>query len=316
MPRLFDAGSPSALARTWLPLAACLALAAAPAAANPFLSGAGGDGAAPALASPRSAGPAVGLQGELRETLAGSIRSLAGESSAKELATLLGAAFLYGLLHAAGPGHRKTVVFSLFLGRSAKPWEPLAAGFLSSGVHAATGVVIVLALSLLRGAVAGLGDAERLGAWLDAGTFGFMGLLALTLFAAKLARLRRGKSGLKGSREPSSRAGVEDARGGRGLYGAVSAASLVPCPGAVMLLLFALYAGRPDLGVAGVLSMSLGMGLVVSAAGYLAFAGRQGLFSRLKSRERLVGLVADGLELLSYLLIAAFAAAALLPMLR
>ncbi|MBL8965520.1 MAG: hypothetical protein JNG85_00855, partial [Spirochaetaceae bacterium] len=170
--------------------------------------------------------------------------------------------------------------------------------------------------SLLRGAVAGLGDAERLGAWLDAGTFGLMGLLALSLFAVKLARLRRGKSGLKGSREPSSRAGMEDASGGRGLYGVVSAASLVPCPGAVMLLLFALYAGRPDLGVAGVLSMSLGMGIVVSAAGYLAFAGRQGLFSRLKSRERLVGLVADGLELLSYLLIAAFAAAALLPLLR
>jgi ABC-type nickel/cobalt efflux system permease component RcnA len=81
---------------------------------------------------------------------------------------------------------------------------------------------------------------------------------------------------------------------------------MVPCPGATMLLLFALYAGLPLLGAAGVIAMSLGMGVVISSAGYLAWFGREGLFSRLKSNERTIGIAADLLEMLSYTMVLGF----------
>jgi ABC-type nickel/cobalt efflux system permease component RcnA len=106
------------------------------------------------------------------------------------------------------------------------------------------------------------------------------------------------------------RAGRGDAHGGGnrklGLYGIVVVTSAVPCPGAVVMLLFALYLDLTLIGIAGVLAMSLGMGIVVSAAGYLAYFGRTGLFSRLKGKERLVGVVSDLMELGSYCLVLGF----------
>ena len=227
----------------------------------------------------------------------------AAEGSASALAAFLLAALLYGILHAAGPGHRKTVVFSLFLGRRAAAWEPAAAGFLSAGIHAASGGFLIAVLSLARGALAGLGEAEAAGSWLDGLTFGLLVLASLGLAGAKLASIARGRAGAAAPEGPGA---AGPGRAGRGLYGTVALASLVPCPGAVMLLLFAAYAGHPWLGAAGLLAMSLGMGLVVSASAYLAYCGREGLFRGLKARESTVGLVSELLELASYLLVLGF----------
>jgi len=270
--------------------------------ANPFLSGESAESSAPVLRAPTSAGPAISLQLDLREASVRAVRAFADDPSLGTLFLLLGSAFLYGVLHAAGPGHRKTVVFSLFLGRKAAVWEPLAAGFLAAGVHAATGIAIVLGLSVLRGAVARLSDTERLGIYFDASTFAIMGLLALVLLLLKLLRMKSGRGCKDGPRSEKR------------LYGMVALTSLVPCPGATMLLLFSMYADLLWLGAAGVLAMSVGMGTVISAAGYLAYGGRRGLFSRLKSREGLVGRISDALELFSYAIVLGFALFSLGPL--
>jgi len=274
--------------------AICLLVAAAPATANPFTSADESGVSAPAVRTPGSQGPMLDAQRSLRERSAEAVRQFADDPSAAALAALLGAAFVYGILHAAGPGHRKTVVFSLFLGREAGPWEPLAAGFLSAGIHAGAGLSIVVALSVIYGAVAGLADAERVGAWIDASTFGLLIVLSAALLVFKALALISGKGHNHAARTT------------RSLYGMIAVSSFVPCPGATMLLLFSMYAGMPVLGAAGVIAMSFGMGIVISAAGYLAWFGREGVFGRLKSREREIGLAAGLLELLSYALVLGF----------
>ncbi|HOZ73443.1 MAG TPA: hypothetical protein PK179_13090 [Spirochaetales bacterium] len=292
MATMMRMGRPAVRAAT---LACAMALAAAPLLASPFTSSDDDAPPLPTVRAPGSQGPMVETQRGLRERAAESIRLFAEEPSGRALAGLLAAAFVYGVLHAMGPGHRKTIVFSLFIGKKAAPWEPLAAGFMAAGVHAGVGMAIVGVLSLAYGAIAGLGDAERISAYLDASTFGVLILAALVLAALKLRAMASGKG--HGS-EPSGRR--------RGLYGIVFVSSLIPCPGATMILLFALYAGLPWIGAAAVLAMSVGMGVVISAAGYLAYAGRVGLFGSLKAREKTIGLVSDLLELVSYLLVLGF----------
>lgn len=270
-------------------------LFAVPAAqANPFFSEE--EAPVPRVRTPTSQGPLVEQQRGLRERSADAIRGFSEDPSGATLAALLGAALLYGVLHAAGPGHRKTVVFSLFLSRKAAPWEPLAAGFLAAGVHAGVGVAIVGALSVAYGAIASLGDADRVAASIDIATFGLLIALSAALAIGKAVSLARYRGRIH-----------QRSVGGKGsLYGIIVVSSLVPCPGATMLLLFAIYAGLPWLGVSAVLAMSLGMGLVISAAGYLAYAGRERLFARLKTSERTIALVSEGLELLSYLVVLGF----------
>lgn len=57
---------------------------------------------------------------------------------------------------------------------------------------------------------------------------------------------------------------------------------------------------------AGLAAMSIGMGIVISAAGYIAYAGRESLFSQIKARESVIGQVSDGLEVFSYLIVLGF----------
>jgi ABC-type nickel/cobalt efflux system permease component RcnA len=255
------------------------------------------------MSSPGRPAPFSELQLTIRDEAAARLRDFRDNPSGGAVAAILLGAFFYGLLHAAGPGHRKTVVFALFLGRRARAWEPLAAGMLSGGAHAATGAAVILVLGLARGAVASLSDAELSGRWLEGLTFVAVLAIAVLLFARKSLDLLAGRDHVHGG-----------ATEGRGLYGIVTLASLVPCPGAIMILLFAIYLDIALVGLAAILVMSVGMGLVVSLVGYLAWFGRTGLFGRFKATKG-IALVGGLLELLSYALLVAFSLYASWPFL-
>lgn len=276
----------------------------APAAANPFLGSQ--TEALPATRAP-SAAPAALISAQLafRERAAELFQSFRDRPNPAAFAGILAAAFVYGLLHAAGPGHRKTIVFSLFLARRTAPWEPLAAGFLSAGIHAGAGIAVVAVFSLLSGAAARLTETERAGAYLEGVLFTLLVAIAAVLAIRKAAAILRGQSHAHHAGRGPVDEGDRLRENRASLYGIVAAASAVPCPGAVIMLLFALYLDLPLVGAAGVLAMSFGMGLVVSAAGYLAYFGRGGLFATLKQRGHLIGSISDVLELGSYCLVLA-----------
>lgn len=266
--------------------------------ANPFYGGTDDGIAAPAAPSVGRPGLFVGLQLQMRERMAHAFNRTNDGPGA--LLGLLGLTFVYGVLHAAGPGHRKTVVFSMFLGSKARFWEPLAVGFLSAAVHAGSGVVLILVLSLIRGAAASFGAADSVMVWMDGGSLLILALVALILIGLKMRELLTGHHHHHGS-------------GGKGRYGMIIVASVVPCPGTIMVLLFALYLDALLLGIAATVAIALGMGLVVSAAAYLAWFGREGLFNRLKTTEHSMARFSGFLELGSYTLILVFSLTAVRP---
>jgi ABC-type nickel/cobalt efflux system permease component RcnA len=266
--------------------------------ANPFYGSA--DDGIPTPASPSVGRPGlfVRMQLEMRERMALAFNRTSEGPGA--MLALLGLTFVYGVLHAAGPGHRKTVVFSMFLGTRARVWEPLAVGFLSAAVHAGSGAVLILVLSLIRGAAASFGAADSVMVWMDGGSLLILALFALVLIGLKLRELLSGGHHHHGA-------------GGKGRYGMIIVASLVPCPGTIMVLLFALYLDALVLGIAALASIALGMGLVVSAAAYLAWFGREGLFNRLKASEHAMARVSGFMELGSYAVILVFSLGAVRP---
>ncbi|QQO10340.1 nickel/cobalt transporter [Breznakiella homolactica] len=280
--------------------------------ANPFLGG--GDDEAPAPAPVLSRGAnqrLIDAQFIFREKIAEALSAFKdGRSPFMVVAVLLGA-FIYGVLHAAGPGHRKAVVFSLFLTRNAKPWEPAAAGFLSAAVHAGTGLAIVGIFSLISGAAARISAVDNASLYMEGFSFAALGLAGLvlgTIKAISMVRRRNNPGGscvFHGTGTPENN--VNSGSRERSIYMVAAVSSFVPCPGATMVLLLALYLNLTFIGVFGVLAMSVGMGIVISAAGYLAYFGREGLFMRFKSRGRTIGTLADFLELFSYMFMVIFA---------
>lgn len=261
-------------------------------AANPFTAHQG----SPGLPAPAAGqGRFTGTQFALRERMASLFSTLAEEKSAASLVAILALAFAYGLLHAAGPGHRKTIVFSLFLARKARPWEPALAGLLAAVIHALTALALVGILSLLQGAVAQLVQVSEVGIYLEYTTFLLLALLAI-VFTIRCILALAGKTRHK------EHGGKET----KGLWGIIAVSSLVPCPAATMILLFAVYLDLTLYGVFAVLALSLGMSTVIAGSGYLAWFGRSGLFARLKNREGLIERISHSLELVSWLFLLGF----------
>lgn len=243
-------------------------------------------------------------QFDLRERLADLFGTMKDGPRAGPLLALLGIAFLYGLYHALGPGHRKTIIFTVFLSRKAPWYEPVLAGLLAAFVHALTGLSLVAILSIASGALAQVAETSEAGYLLEYVTFVLLAVVAV-LFSVRVLRRLMGRA-----------APHQHGRGkARSIWGIIVVTSLVPCPGAIMVLLFSLYMGLAFQGVLAVFAMSLGMSIVIAAAGYLAWAGRTGLFYSLKSREGLMERLSAGLELVSWLVMLAFSLWAISPLL-
>lgn len=261
--------------------------------------------------SPRGAGRPLKQLADwqlvMKNEMSGYFREASEEGSRAAFFSLIGLSFLYGVIHAAGPGHRKTVIFSLFLGRKARWWEPFTAGFFSAGLHGMSGLVLILILfGISRSMVSR--RLNRLSLYFEGFTYLVLLLVALILFISSFKGLRgegRHHHHHAGGKEPSS----------RGLYSTLAASSFVPCPGAVMILMFSLAVGALGMGVWALISLSLGMGVTVSSTAWLGLSGRKGIFLALKKREHLVEKVSAFMETGAYLFLIIYSFWAVTPFL-
>jgi len=279
-----------------------------PAGANPFLSGSSSsEGAAvqpqpvrpPVLQGPGELGA---LQMKIRNRLA-EIFVPSGQATPALRAALLLTALAYGFLHALGPGHRKTVVFTLFLSRKTRWWEPAAAGFLSAGAHGGMGIFLILLLRMLN-PLSLLQDTENASRYLEGGTYLALALVGTVFLAGALKQLIRGEH--RHHHDGGNHGAGTVARGSRGIYLTVLTASLFPCPGSILILLFSLSLGEIGWGILAVLFLSLGMGVTITGAALLARTGREGLFRRLGAREKGAARLSAALESGAYLFLVGF----------
>ena len=195
-------------------------------------------------------------------------------------------AFLYGVLHAVGPGHGKLVVSSLFVARDVRLRTAIGISGLVSLLQtvSAIGLVSVVSLVLGRGGFDVLRDSRRI----ELVAYGLIVAIGLAMLGGSVyeiwARRRRGSA----HEDPAERRpdGAIPAT-------LVLATGATPCASAVIILLFALGQGVFLVGVAAALVMAVGMGLTVSLVGLLAIAARRGTVRALGGSSARVGWVKD-----------------------
>jgi nickel/cobalt transporter (NicO) family protein len=276
-------------------VALVLALASGPAAANPWAVPGGAAPAAPAeppASRPSRAQPAdaaapgfatpwplsalvtriAAAQRTLNQALARDLREIRETGSPAALATVGLIAFVYGVLHAAGPGHGKLVVSAYFVSGASRPLAGFLIGGLVSGLQVLSALVLVsvLAFGLGERGFAVMGRAGTL----EVVSYGLVVAIGLTMLVrALLGRHAHAHA----SHVPGG------ARVGGGL---VLAAGLTPCASAIILLLFALGNGVFAVGVAASGLMALGMTITVSLVGVATIVGRQRLLGLVGHRPR------------------------------
>jgi nickel/cobalt transporter (NicO) family protein len=280
-------------------------------------------------------------QAEFYRMLSGLLRAAKADGSAAY--TLLGISFLYGIFHAAGPGHGKAVISSYLVANNETWRRGIVLSFASAILQATIAVAIVgIAAAMLGATAKAMGEAVRV---IEIASYALIMAIGLRLLwvkgraFVKLLREKRdaghahphdhghdhdhGHSHHHHSHHHEDEASAwshahapepQDLSGRhwlkRGLT-AVVAVGLRPCSGAIIVLVFALAQGLFWIGVASTFVMGLGTAITVAAIATLA-VGARGLAGRLAEAKPGAGmLLLRGLETLAALVIVMFGAALL-----
>jgi nickel/cobalt transporter (NicO) family protein len=241
--------------------------------------------------------------------------------------TLLGVSFLYGIFHAAGPGHGKAVISSYMIANDETWRRGVILSFASAILQACTAIAIVGIAAVALGATAHvMGNAVRVIEIISYALIIMIGLRLLWVKGRSFLTLLRGERhdhhhhhdhahdqghahndhdhdhdhgeeahawGHAHAPEPQELKGPHWLR--RGLA-AIIAVGLRPCSGAIIVLVFALAQGLFWIGVASTFVMGLGTAITVAIVATVA-VGARGFAGRLaKSKPGAGLLIVRGLE--------------------
>jgi nickel/cobalt transporter (NicO) family protein len=137
------------------------------------------------------AGWILAKQAEFYRMLSGLIRAAKADGSAAY--TLLGVSFLYGVFHAAGPGHGKAVISSYLVANNETWWRGIVLSFASALLQAFTAIAIVgIAAALLGATTKAMGNTIRAIEIVSYALIMLIGLRLLWVKGRAFLRLLRG----------------------------------------------------------------------------------------------------------------------------
>lgn len=263
-----------------------LMLASMAAVANPF-TGPGESGA------PEGRPPAQGsllapvgevlltIQRESNRLIAQHMRAIKQGDTMLPLLVGLGLAFAYGVVHALGPGHGKLVVATYFLSHHARVGRGLLMGAQIAVCHVIAAIIVVLLADLVLRQAFGGPPAEVAGVRIA--SYGLIALIGLFMLGQAVRRSLKRRAGHQVAAGCCGHgAGPHEGQAGQREQGALSlGVGMVPCTGAVLILLYAVANDIVYAGVLLVIAIALGMAITMGALGLLSIVARQAVASRI-----------------------------------
>jgi len=169
-------------------------------------------------------------------------------------AIVLAISFIYGLVHAAGPGHGKALVSFYFLSRGGSYKEAIKLGYLISIIHAFSALSITFIIYYILHELFSktFHELSNISMLISA-----IMIIAVGIYLfVKAIKAKKEKERTDFSKEKSK-------------YAVAFSAGIVPCPGVMTIVLFCISSGNLYLGILAAIAMSLGMGFTISLAGIL-----------------------------------------------
>jgi len=218
-------------------------------------------------------------QKRLRSEITSVVRKNRGSVFSSAFLILVGLSFLYGVVHAVGPGHGKSIVMSYMLSEDSPTlFKGILVGTIVAFGEAASAIVIVYSIFFLSLGRMGpnFAKAENL---IKTGSYGFILLIGLILL---LFRIKKYTEKFIKKNKPSN---PDQMRPKSGILVAASL-GIIPCPGVMVLLLFMLAMKLPLTGVVLALFMALGMAITISGFGLSVIVFKTRLLSIFSSNHR------------------------------
>jgi ABC-type nickel/cobalt efflux system permease component RcnA len=256
----------------------------------------------------------VTAQRDLTNAMTGAVKRLKASGSVSATALLAFVSFVYGVLHAVGPGHGKFVISSYALASERTVRRSLLLSAMAAAVQAISAIVIVGAFAIILGATSL--EIRAAEGWLETASWALIAALGAWLLWRQLAALRLSAAHAghhahsdhdhEGRHHGHAHADHEHEHhhhdqvcghvhfadpgllGGawswRQAWSLALSIGIRPCTGAIAVLLFALSIGMFWAGVFATFAMAAGTALTVSALAVIAVGSRE-FASRLAGRE-------------------------------
>lgn len=233
----------------------------------------------------------ISMQQEYYRAMAGALRAVNLQQSPAAVWGLVSISFLYGVFHAAGPGHGKIVVTSYLLADEREVRRGILLAFLSAFAQAVTAILVVGILAVLIG-LSSRATADAV-PFIERASFLLIAGVGLWLIwqAVQRWRARRhaphshghghdhghhhhhdhgaGCSHGHDHAHMPTPAEIRAARDWKAMAAMILSVGLRPCSGAILVLLFALTQGAFTVGALSAVVMSVGTAITVSTLAIL-----------------------------------------------
>ena len=266
-------------------------LVAQPAPRNPFATGAGGF----ASATSGLGGIILTIQAHFYAALTAAVQTL--KSDGVGLMSLATVGFLYGIFHAAGPGHGKGVISGYIIASKGSISHGLALSLAAALLQAVVAIAVVGMFAVALNATAATINAAA-ARNIELASFAAVAGLGAVLVWTKAGEFVRLAAAIRSGVVPSDDGATVQLvprQGRRGNWpifaGVVLAAGIRPCSGAIILLVFSLSQGLFAAGVVGALAMALGTSITTGTLASLTVFAKA-MVQRLTSGRGMVGPVA------------------------
>jgi nickel/cobalt exporter len=184
-------------------------------------------------------------------------------------------AFFYGVIHALGPGHGKTITFSYFLTENRAFLKGILFGVLIAFTQVIMALVVVLTIyfALQRAFLASFESFSRVIRLVSAGLIAGLGIWLLLSSLGYVP-------GFHGHRDTE-----KEETGSVSFLLVALSIGIIPCPGAVILILFTINLGILNTGIWLALIMALGMMVTISSVGILTSVAKDLLSRTLQGKH-------------------------------
>ena len=215
-------------------------------------------------------GKAVVLQSTLNARLRSELRAARNDDSWHPALIIVFSSFLYGVLHAIGPGHGKVVVASYLLTRRSRFVHALGMSGMVAATQAVTAVVLAGILAAFFNAT-GKTILDRAAA-IEMASYGAITLLGLWMaWTALRPGPRRACSCGNPHHDHAHDRPADDHKPLAEILTTGALAGLRPCSGAILVLLFTLANGIFLVGIVATLAMGVGVAITIAAVSVGAF---------------------------------------------
>jgi len=196
----------------------------------------------------------------LKTKMTGLVRQAENNGSITPILLLILTAFVYGVVHAVGPGHGKAIALSYVMTQKPSYLKGLIFSNFIALFHGVSGIVFVIIVKLIINTtiMGNLDNVTNITQIVSYAVITFIGTAIVCFSIYKIVKKDRVKNSSK-QLNPIFAAAV---------------IGCIPCPGVIIIMLFALSMDLLILSIALGIAISLGMAVTVSVVVVLAISGK------------------------------------------